>query len=342
MAEPVIISYARGLLREFPGVPEGTVDVIPVDLVVAAIIAVAALGPDRRTADLPGRIGRGQPVQVPRARRQRERLVPRAPAVRRRGPADRRARVGLPGRGRVQAQLTRAKKVITTGEKLLQSLPLRGKQAELSARLETKRAEVERALEYVELYGLYTECEAIYQIDHLLKMWDGLDATDQPAFAFDPRVIDWPTYIREVHLPSIVQHARVKTHPGKTRTTARHGCAGRSCPPSATSPPSTSRTRSSRATSSRATRGWRPAASTGRAAALRAAHAHRGAGPAALDRRDRATSCATSTGATRTPRSTRSRRRQRAPDRSLILDQELPRRAASGARASRPRPSHAS
>ena len=42
MAEPVIISYARGLLKEFPGVPEGTVDVIPVDLVVAAIIAVAA------------------------------------------------------------------------------------------------------------------------------------------------------------------------------------------------------------------------------------------------------------------------------------------------------------
>src|SRR4029079_3389775 len=29
MAEPVILSYARGLLKEFPGVPEGTVDVIP-------------------------------------------------------------------------------------------------------------------------------------------------------------------------------------------------------------------------------------------------------------------------------------------------------------------------
>ena len=27
MAEPVILSYARGLLKEFPGVPEGTVDV---------------------------------------------------------------------------------------------------------------------------------------------------------------------------------------------------------------------------------------------------------------------------------------------------------------------------
>ena len=54
MAEPIIISYARGLLREFPGVPEGVTDVIPVDLVVAAIIAVAGealLAPLRRPAD---------------------------------------------------------------------------------------------------------------------------------------------------------------------------------------------------------------------------------------------------------------------------------------------------
>src|SRR4051794_77546 len=47
MAEPVIISYARGMLSQFPGSPEGTVDVIPVDIVVNGIIAVAALGPQR-------------------------------------------------------------------------------------------------------------------------------------------------------------------------------------------------------------------------------------------------------------------------------------------------------
>src|SRR5690606_28912021 len=45
MAEPIITSYARGLLKEFPGVPEGTIDVIPVDMVAAAILAVAAGGP---------------------------------------------------------------------------------------------------------------------------------------------------------------------------------------------------------------------------------------------------------------------------------------------------------
>ena len=124
----------------------------------------------------------------------------------------------FPGRGRVQGQLNRAKTVLTRTEKLLHSLPLRGQQAEWSARLEEKRVEVERALGYVELYGLYAECEAIYGVDHLLALADTLDPADREAFGFDPRVIDWPHYITEVHLPSVVEHARVKTTPGKTRT----------------------------------------------------------------------------------------------------------------------------
>jgi alcohol-forming fatty acyl-CoA reductase len=96
MAEPVIISYARGLLKEFPGVPEGTVDVIPVDMVVAAIIAVAGGRPRAGAVHHPGGVGRHQPAQVPHAGRQRERLVHPQPDLRQRGPADRGARVDVP------------------------------------------------------------------------------------------------------------------------------------------------------------------------------------------------------------------------------------------------------
>src|SRR3546814_11129613 len=59
----------------------------------------------------------------------------------------------FPGRGRVQRQLERAKSAIERGEHALQSLPLRGKQASWAATLEEKKADVERALAYVELYG---------------------------------------------------------------------------------------------------------------------------------------------------------------------------------------------
>ena len=221
MAEPVIISFAKGLLKEFPGVPEGTVDVIPVDLVVAAIIAVAAAGPDdapaitqvasgginplkyRRMVDNvtgwftthPLYDTKGQPIVVPEWR--------------------------FPGRGRVQKQLTQAKTALSTADRVLQALPLRGKQAELSAQLEEKRVEVETALEYVELYGLYTECEAIYQVDNLLAIWDGLGEQDRLDFNIDPRSVDWDEYINNIHLPSIIQHARVKTTPGASKSTDR-------------------------------------------------------------------------------------------------------------------------
>lgn len=214
MAEPVIISYARGMLKEFPGVPEGTVDVIPVDLVVGAIVDVAAGGPPsepqivqvasgsvnplkyRNLVDLvrdwftehPLYDSEGQPIVVPDW--------------------------SFPGRGRVQRQLERARSAIERAENTLAALPLRGKQAAWSATLEQRKEEAERALAYVELYGAYAECEAIYGVDRLLARSERLDPADRERFCFDPRVIDWPHYVREVHLPSVVEHARVRTSPG--------------------------------------------------------------------------------------------------------------------------------
>ena len=43
----------------------------------------------------------------------------------------------------------------------------------------------------------------------------GRDSGEFPGV--DPRVIAWPTYVHEIHLPSVVQHARVKTTPGRDR-----------------------------------------------------------------------------------------------------------------------------
>ncbi len=221
MAEPVIISYARGLLSEFPGVPEGTVDVIPVDLVVAAIIAVAALGPDEAPPITQVASGSANPVKYRFLVDTISGWFREHPVYDSKGQPIIAPEWRFPGRGRVQGQLNRASKVLTTAEKALQTLPLRGRQAEWSAQIESRRLEVERAQTYVELYGLYTECEAIYQVDNLIDAWEALDGDDRATFNFDPRSIDWTTYITEIHLPSIIQHARVKTTPGASASTDR-------------------------------------------------------------------------------------------------------------------------
>src|SRR5438105_3722650 len=51
MAEPIILAYGRGAIPEFPAIPEGILDIIPVDLVVNAMLAVAVAVPP---VDAPG------------------------------------------------------------------------------------------------------------------------------------------------------------------------------------------------------------------------------------------------------------------------------------------------
>ena len=217
MAEPIIVSYARGLLAEFPGVPEGIVDVIPVDLVVAAILAVAARGPE------PGRpkvyqvaSGVRNPLRYGRLVELSTDFFQRNPLYDDRGQPISVPEWSFPGRGRVQRQLRRADAVMTFVERLITALPIRGRQAQLAARIEDRHAMAKRALGYVELYGAYTETDARYRVDNLLELRDAGDAEDHDRFEFDPAVIDWDRYVLEIHLPSVLEHTRVRTKPGKS------------------------------------------------------------------------------------------------------------------------------
>jgi alcohol-forming fatty acyl-CoA reductase len=217
MAEPIIVSFARGLLAEFPGVPEGIVDVIPVDLVVAAILAVAARGPE------PGRPKVYQVASGVRNPLRYGRLVDLATGFFQRNPLydDRGQPISVPewsfpGRGRVQRQLRRADAAMGFVEKLITALPIRGRQAQLAARIEDRHAMAKRALGYVELYGAYTETDARYRVDNLVELRGHGDADDGARFEFDPAVIDWDRYVLEIHLPSVLEHTRVRTKPGKS------------------------------------------------------------------------------------------------------------------------------
>ena len=222
MAEPIIVSYARGLLREFPGVPEGVTDVIPVDLVVAAIVTVAAEGPDPSgetvyhvASSVRNPLRYGQLVDLVRA------WFTEHPLYDSDGQPIVVPEWSFPGRGRVQRQLQRATKVLGTAERVLGALPVRGDRADLAARVEERRTQAERALGYTELYGAYTETEARFRVDRLLALWERQTPRDRAVFCFDPGVISWPSYVHDVHLPSVVEHARVRSSPRRSTMVSR-------------------------------------------------------------------------------------------------------------------------
>ena len=230
MAEPIIISYARGLLREFPGVPEGVIDVIPVDLVVAAIINVAAGGPPPADQDGNRPVPITQVASGTRNPLHYRRLVElvstwftERPLYDRKGQPISVPEWSFPGRGAVERHLERVQKNLDRADKAMKLLPLRGKQALLNAELEDKREQVGRAVGYVKIYGAYAECEALYGVERLVELQNSLSESDKVDFCCDPEVVDWDRYVTQVHLPSVVEHARVKTTGERSDPDARTG-----------------------------------------------------------------------------------------------------------------------
>ncbi len=225
MADPIIISYARGLLKEFPGIPEGVIDVIPVDLVVAALVAVAAMGPTHADPDDPTSpvipsvyqvaSGSRNPLRYKAMVDEVQGYFLEHPLYDAEGQPIVVPDWSFPGRGRVQRQQHRTDRILGIAERVVGSLPLRGEKAEIGAKLEEQRDQIKRALGYVELYGHYTETEALYRVDRLIELFERMPAEDQATFNFDPASYDWSHFFRNIYLPAVVTHARVKTTPGK-------------------------------------------------------------------------------------------------------------------------------
>ena len=67
----------------------------------------------------------------------------------------------------------------------------------------------------MQLYGAYTECEAIYSVDNLLALDAELTDAERTDFPMDPRIVGWDDYITRIHLPSVVEHGRARSQPSK-------------------------------------------------------------------------------------------------------------------------------
>ena len=221
MAEPIILNFGRGTLKEFPGIPEGIIDIIPVDLVAATIVVVAAQPSPNETFVVQIASGSCNPIKIGILADYVHDFFGKFPILDEKNQPITPSKWEFPGRGRVVTQLTRAKRLLKTAENGLHKLPIRGNQAMVVADLEEKRNELDKAMEYITLYGKYVECEAIYDVSNLLDLWENLSPKDQEAFPFDPRIINWRRYVYDIHLPTVVTQGRVKTTPSANTSNTR-------------------------------------------------------------------------------------------------------------------------
>jgi len=204
MAEPIILAYGRGAFPEFPGIPEGILDIIPVDHVVNAILAVAAL-----PVEPGGRSyhhvcsGSRNPLYYRVVYDHVREYFGREPLPERGRGFVRPPEWTFPGQRRVERRLRTGEKVIDLADRVVKRMPRSPRTRKLVERLDRTRGRVEFLRRYADLYGAYVEAEVIYTDDRTLEMFRSLPEADRRDFPFDAASVDWRYYMQDVHCPAI-------------------------------------------------------------------------------------------------------------------------------------------
>lgn len=226
MTDPVIIAFGRGVLREFPGLPDSVVDMIPVDLVVNAVLAAAARPPTTAPAYLHVSSGASNPLTF-----QDMYVLCREYFEAHPMPDGDRGHIAVPtwrfpGSQQVELTLRAAERAAAIAEKVLLALPPSTRSQDWLTSLGRQQRDLEQLREYADLYGVYARAEVIYDNHRLRELHASLPASRTAEHGFDPTVIDWRAYLQDVHCPSITATIR---RAGERR--GRSGATRRSSPP---------------------------------------------------------------------------------------------------------------
>lgn len=204
MMDPIILAYGRGALPDFPGLPDGVVDIIPIDLVTNATLAVAAVVPEPGE---PAYYHVGTGARNPLTLRQLDENI-RSYFRRRPLPDGSRGHISVPtwrfpGTRKVERMLRTGERVVSAAERTLLKLPASTRTRDWMTRVhkETQRIEVLRRLS--DLYGVYAEVEAIYTDTRVLALHRALPPDLAAEHGFDVAGLSWRHYLQEVHCPSI-------------------------------------------------------------------------------------------------------------------------------------------
>jgi alcohol-forming fatty acyl-CoA reductase len=222
MADPIIRAYGLGQIPEFPGIPEGIVDIIPVDFVVNAILAVAATPPPPgEPAHYHVSSGDRNPLQFHQLYRLVREYFERYPLPERGRGEHKVPEWTFPGNVTVEKMLRRAETLTDVAERVVSHLPKSKAMRDAARRVDRDKARVEFVKRYSDLYGAYTEAEVIYTDDVALRLYRSLSIEDRARFPFDAIAIDWRHYLQEVHSPAVTRSLRELSRRDRDRPTVQ-------------------------------------------------------------------------------------------------------------------------
>jgi alcohol-forming fatty acyl-CoA reductase len=216
MAEPLILAFGRGILRDFSGLPDSVLDIIPADFVVNTVLAVAANPP----ADSTPRVyhaasGSRNPLRFRGMTDSAARYFGKHPLRDRYGQAIGTPTWTYPTREELSTRARTALRFVEAAQWVVERLPLGASIADVSDELNAERERLERGVNLIQLYGVYTEVDCIFDTRNLMSIWEKVPPAERAIFPFDAALYDWEHYFQDVHFPTVVRMSRAETTAGK-------------------------------------------------------------------------------------------------------------------------------
>lgn len=239
VADPLIMAYAKGALPEFPGLPDSVLDVIPVDFVVNAIVALATGGhrapsgaatPDGQADPAPAYYqvcsGASNPLPFHQMYENVRSFFLAHPLEDADGKPIRVPEWKFPANNAVERSLAVKERLSAVGGRITSALPATSRTREWSTSLHRMQSGLGSLRTYVDLYQSYTRTEMIFDDASTRQLNDSLPAGTPEDRTFDVRSIDWADYWKNVHLPALTTmtkaYGRLQAA-SKRRGTTRRG-----------------------------------------------------------------------------------------------------------------------
>ncbi len=207
VADPLILAYGRGLLPEFPGLPDSVLDVIPVDFVVNAIVAIAA-----RPAPVAQYVhvssGASNPLPIHRMLQNMKEFFTANPMPHASEGQVRVPTWSFPGDRKVERALRSQERWNDRREQLLERFPSTARTRAQIAKVTSRRSDLESLRNFAELYRAYVQTEIIFDDRQLRALGNSLAPSPEEDTGFDVTTIDWEDYLQRVHFPAITTLTR--------------------------------------------------------------------------------------------------------------------------------------
>jgi nucleoside-diphosphate-sugar epimerase len=197
VCDPIFVEYGRGRMPDFPFGLDTIYDIVPIDLVANALLAVLPRVAESEAISY-YTVGSGalNPVTGGQIYDITYDYFTRHPMHDRRGQPIAARRLTFPTHERFR---------------------------EMYAGQARRSATMRRLLYLADLYETYMHAGCVFDTANTQRLLDDLDDADRAGLDFDVRHIDWPAYLQDIHIPGLRRHVLREGARGRAAEVRGHG-----------------------------------------------------------------------------------------------------------------------